>query len=620
MSTFINDHQLNGVHNLWPPLKIDNLWSFLTGEYGALSTFKPINSSLNKAVRSSRHLSILPEQTNVPFETLPNTFSFRSVLRNLRQTRTMGLTDIDDDWLENLFSPEASSSVFSLFKANHSQEDDNESHETSSSVTPLLSVADFDGSGYVDWWDIKDLALRLYSYEGDERYHPLYDLNADGALNWRDLLRAVSTLYQPVPLLDQQIAKVTQATMRYYGAHGLANAVADGYLPFTQEANGHGIHYYNPVLADQIGNLDYLDIEHLEQPVGLNFDDEGNLLAVFYIHFPERQDPTPENPLAGLLVKAEDDKPPEKSFDTLTADDWHTHQSTWATGLGDLNSEALYFEEGVPFNDIVSRLQEEEFKVFPDSDKSYAPKFWMLHAWVHSRNPAGIFANTFPNLSPYSPEELGAHGHGGHTPFIPGTDAGETLLGSPDSERINGFGGDDLIIGNLGNDHLWGSFGNDLLYGDAASAVQSDLDGLTASSEDGGDDILYGGPGDDLLYGQAGHDKLFGSIGADLLWGGKGDDLLRGGLDDDILTGDDGSKNYHGRDSFVLAPGEGTDTITDFEFEYDWLVLEGGLTLGSLSIEQQDSNVRINFGDETLAILNDVNANNLIAANPFIIA
>ena len=167
------------------------------------------------------------------------------------------------------------------------------SPESSGSVTPLLRVADFDGNGKVNRKDIKALKAHLFSAKGDDDYHPLYDLNADNKINLRDLVRATADLGTAVPLLDQQIARATQATMRYYGPQGLKHAIADGYLPFTQELKGHGIHYINLNLAREIGNQKQLDIE---QPVGLNYDDEGKLVAVFYLPVPRRLQATPENP------------------------------------------------------------------------------------------------------------------------------------------------------------------------------------------------------------------------------------------------------------------------------------------------------------------------------------
>ena len=119
--------------------------------------------------------------------------------------------------------------------------------------------------------------------------------------------------------------------------------------------------------------------------------------------------------------------------------------------------------------------------------------------------------------------------------------------------------------------------------------------------------MLYGGPGHDLIFGHGGNDRLFGGADNDQLVGGEGDDLLRGSLGHDILTGNGGS------DRFIIAVGEGTDIITDFEIDFDSLVLYTGITSDTISITQLDSNTALSFGDETLAILNGVNADDLMA-------
>ena len=121
--------------------------------------------------------------------------------------------------------------------------------------------------------------------------------------------------------------------------------------------------------------------------------------------------------------------------------------------------------------------------------------------------------------------------------------------------------------------------------------------------------MLYGGPGHDLIFGHGGNDRLFGGTDNDQLAGGDGDDLLRGSLGHDILTGDAGS------DSFVLAVGEGTDIITDFAIDSDILVLYSGIASDTISISQLDNNTALSFGDETLAILNGINSDELIAAS-----
>ena len=171
-------------------------------------------------------------------------------------------------------------------------------------ATPLLSVPDFNGDGSVDNVDIRDIISRFEAVDGDDLYHPLYDLNVNGMIDADDLENVIHALGEDVPLLDQQIAQATQATMKYYGPGGQEQAIADGYLPFTQEVKGHGIHYFNFNLATEVATFEELDIE---RPVGLNYDNEGNLLAVFYIRVPDAQEVTPENPFGDLFVIKEDD-------------------------------------------------------------------------------------------------------------------------------------------------------------------------------------------------------------------------------------------------------------------------------------------------------------------------
>lgn len=103
-----------------------------------------------------------------------------------------------------------------------------------------------------------------------------------------------------------------------------------------------------------------------------------------------------------------------------------------------------------------------------------------------------------------------------------------------------------------------------------------------------------------------------GGEGDDKLWGDDGDDHLWGGLGNNQLVGDDFSGGT-GSDIFVLAVGEGTDTIADFTSE-DAIGLTGGLPFGQLSVIQDGGDALINFEDETLAILTGVNASTLMEA------
>jgi myo-inositol-hexaphosphate 3-phosphohydrolase len=189
--------------------------------------------------------------------------------------------------------------------------------------------------------------------------------------------------------------------------------------------------------------------------------------------------------------------------------------------------------------------------------------------------------------------------------LIGGTSEAETLLGTAENDLFNAGDGNDTVAGGLGDDQIYGSFGDDVLRGDANTR--------SPGGSDGGNDTIFGGLGNDRIGGKGGNDQLFGGADDDNIWGDDGDDLLRGGLGNDTLTGDDFSGGQ-GADTFILAIGEGTDTITDFELGIDVIGLTQGLSFEQLSLETQAQNTLINFGDETLAILQQVNANQLTAA------
>ncbi len=136
-----------------------------------------------------------------------------------------------------------------------------------------------------------------------------------------------------------------------------------------------------------------------------------------------------------------------------------------------------------------------------------------------------------------------------------GTFRRDTLIGGENNDFISGRGGNDLLVGNGGNDKIFGGFGRDTI--------------------DGGE----------------GNDRIFGGFGRDTIRGGEGNDTIRGGF---------------GRDTFVLAAGEGTDTITDLR-KNDFIGLADGLTFDDLSFSGND----INFGTEILATLTDVDTTTL---------
>jgi serralysin len=190
----------------------------------------------------------------------------------------------------------------------------------------------------------------------------------------------------------------------------------------------------------------------------------------------------------------------------------------------------------------------------------------------------------------------------------------ENLIGSPQNDTLTGDSRDNILSGHAGADSLTGNEGNDtasyiespagvtvrLHSGKATNGhaegdtfpnlvtvswfdneggrqhdLLPDIENLSGSNHDdilagdrrdnilagnAGDDTLYGGPGggDDHLYGNEGNDKIYGGAGDDTISGGPGNDILIGGAGEDVL---------------VFQPGNGNDTIRNFDADEDTINL-----------------------------------------------
>jgi Ca2+-binding RTX toxin-like protein len=101
-------------------------------------------------------------------------------------------------------------------------------------------------------------------------------------------------------------------------------------------------------------------------------------------------------------------------------------------------------------------------------------------------------------------------------------------------------------------------FGNGTVWDALAieGAMQTQLQQGTVAN-----DVLLGSEGQDLLLGGAGNDWLMGNDGADVLDGGAGNDRLDGGV---------------GADTYVLAAGDGSDTIV----ETYWMIEQNRIVTG----------------------------------------
>jgi Ca2+-binding RTX toxin-like protein len=172
------------------------------------------------------------------------------------------------------------------------------------------------------------------------------------------------------------------------------------------------------------------------------------------------------------------------------------------------------------------------------------------------------------------------------------TDQGDIFNGNFITDDIDidtGDGNDTLTEGN-GNNTLSGGAGDDLFnvgFGDSTIDGGSGTDTLSAASADDPLNVLFTGTASgthtdldanpnqgifssiEAIEGSSGSDtinasgdlvgvELSGRAGADTITGGQGTDTISGGTGNDSLTGGAGT------DLFIYTPGDGLDTISDF--------------------------------------------------------
>ena len=199
----------------------------------------------------------------------------------------------------------------------------------------------------------------------------------------------------------------------------------------------------------------------------------------------------------------------------------------------------------------------------------------------------GDVAPTNPDYAVFAPYDLPNDGTdlapNNNADSLTGGDGNDTIYGQDDNDTLEGGLGDDVLDGGTDNDYLDGADGADTLIGGTGNDTLLGGNDASADSLDGGagndelsagdgNDTLLGGDGNDSLFGGGDDDQLDGGTGADTLDGWSGNDTLTGGTGDDLLTGSDGN------DTFVYVAGDGTDTITDFNFGNTGTLNDGDIT------------------------------------------
>jgi hypothetical protein len=117
------------------------------------------------------------------------------------------------------------------------------------------------------------------------------------------------------------------------------------------------------------------------------------------------------------------------------------------------------------------------------------------------------------------------------------------VIGSEESERLQGTEGRDVIWAGAGDDEVHASLGNDLVCGGpGADLLHGGRGNDTVDGGPGSGDRVIGDLGDDHLFGGAGEfDEVAGSLGIDTITGGPGSfDLVHGDYGYDRMDGGTG--------------------------------------------------------------------------------
>lgn len=247
-------------------------------------------------------------------------------------------------------------------------------------AAPIMEVGDFDGDGVIGSGDVE--MISAYVEAGD--YAAFFDMNADGELNGRDVSMVARNMGEPGTTRDAQMAALWAEVEPY---RDLGAAVAAGYVPFTPDLQGHGVHWAH------FGRIySWRDRGGFQPgvPEGLNYTATGELVAAFY-YAPGAIDLYDYGlaPVADTYFK---DLPVPPSFDGMMPHEWHNHVGPC---FGGATSPIPGFDQCVT-----------ESACYDDYHGSlWSPKFHMLHVWLIEFNECGPFAGIDVDVSPHAPEE-----------------------------------------------------------------------------------------------------------------------------------------------------------------------------------------------------------------------
>ena len=295
----------------------------------------------------------------------------------------------------------------------------NEGVSCGTTPLPLLTVADFNGDGIVNGQDINKAAKNI-SYK--KPYYALYDRDANGILDYEDLVTSKTEINSDSTLLDQDLAKMYKRFKKFQNIRGYEKLTELGYQAIPVALKGHGVHWFN---ADGMKSLMGQKQPNPMIAEGLNVStDEKRVHALFWasaanpVFDNDATDyPHGENWKDGRVTEFIGGMP--KNITASANEMWHKHgglcmplNKVIVDGEETIVGEAHQFTTYNECQEIPSN-----YSMLEDETTIWA-NFWMVHVWLYDLNPNGLFAGTHPCVEKDAPSDSDINGTRDVPPFF----------------------------------------------------------------------------------------------------------------------------------------------------------------------------------------------------------